>query len=114
MQSGMMCPANTAMVKSSIEIFSAEFFAEDLLSSSQATEPLVMTSSAKRSPRLSIGIPVYNGENFLAQTLDSLLAQTFRDFEIVISDNASTDRTPEICRAYARCDPRVRYVRNHE
>jgi glycosyltransferase involved in cell wall biosynthesis len=49
---------------------------------------------------------------FLAQALDCLLAQTFRDFEIIISDNASTDRTPEICRAYARRDPRVRYVRN--
>jgi glycosyltransferase involved in cell wall biosynthesis len=72
----------------------------------------LMTASNSRSPRLSIGIPVYNGESFLAQALDSLLAQTFHDFEIVISDNASTDRTPEICRAYARRDPRVRYVCN--
>ena len=71
-----------------------------------------MTASTSRSPRLSIGIPVYNGESFLAQALDSLLAQTFHDFEIVISDNASTDRTPEICHAYVQRDPRVRYVRN--
>src|SRR5262249_33791547 len=63
-------------------------------------------------PKLSIGLPVYNGEKFLAQALDSLLAQSFRDFEIVISDNASNDRTPEICRSYALRDPRVRYVRN--
>lgn len=62
-------------------------------------------------PRVSIGLPVYNGEKFLNATIDSLLAQTFPDFEIVISDNASTDRTEEICRAYATADPRVRYVR---
>jgi glycosyltransferase involved in cell wall biosynthesis len=55
---------------------------------------------------------VYNGERYLAQALDCLLAQTFRDFELVISDNASTDRTSEMCCAYAQRDPRVRYVRN--
>ena len=71
-----------------------------------------MITSVKPSPLLSIGLPVYNGEMFLAQALDCLLAQTFRDFEIIISDNASTDRTPEICRAYTRRDPRVRYVCN--
>ena len=63
------------------------------------------------APRLSIGLPVYNGENFLAQAVDSILAQDFRDFELIISDNASTDRTAEICRRYAESDPRVRYVR---
>ena len=71
-----------------------------------------MISSANASPRLSIGLPVYNGERFLAQALECLLAQTFGDFELVISDNASTDRTPEICHAYVQRDPRVRYVRN--
>jgi glycosyltransferase involved in cell wall biosynthesis len=54
---------------------------------------------------------VYNGENFLAQAIDSILAQTFEDFELIISDNASTDRTPEICRAYAAKDSRLRYYR---
>jgi glycosyltransferase involved in cell wall biosynthesis len=63
-------------------------------------------------PKLSIGLPVYNGEEFLDQALDSLLAQSFHDFEIIISDNASNDRTPDICRAYIRRDPRVRYVCN--
>ncbi len=63
-------------------------------------------------PKLSIGLPVYNGEKLLPQALDHLLAQTFRDFEIIVSDNASTDRTPEICRGYARRDSRIRYVRN--
>ena len=63
-------------------------------------------------PRVSVGIPVFNGERFLAETIESILAQTFKDFEIVISDNASTDRTEEICRSYAARDPRIRYNRN--
>jgi glycosyltransferase involved in cell wall biosynthesis len=71
-----------------------------------------MITSVNPSPKLSIGLPVYNGERFLAQALDSLLGQTFRDFEIIISDNASNDRTPEICCAYAQRDPRVRYECN--
>jgi glycosyltransferase involved in cell wall biosynthesis len=55
---------------------------------------------------------VYNGERFLLRSLDSLLRQTFRDFELIISDNASTDRTEEICREYAARDGRIRYHRN--
>ena len=54
---------------------------------------------------------MYNGERFLAQALDSLLAQTVTDLELIISDNASTDGTPALCREYVRRDPRVRYVR---
>ncbi len=64
--------------------------------------------------RVSIGVPVYNGENFLTEALDSLLAQTFPDFEIIISDNASTDTTQEICLAYAAKDIRIRYHRNEQ
>lgn len=64
------------------------------------------------APRVSIGLPVYNGERYLGEALDSLLAQTFEDFELIISDNASTDRTGEIGRSYATRDKRVRYVRN--
>ena len=64
---------------------------------------------SKSVPRLSVGLPVYNGENFLVETLDSLLSQTFTDFEIVISDNGSTDNTAEICRRYAAQDSRIRY-----
>ena len=63
-------------------------------------------------PRLSIGLPVYNGDDFLCEALDSILAQTFQDFELIISDNASTDRTEEICRSYARRDERIKYSRN--
>ena len=63
-------------------------------------------------PKLSIGIPVFNGQEFLPELLDSLLVQTFRDFEILICDNASTDQTSEICREYERRDSRIRYFRN--
>lgn len=63
-------------------------------------------------PKLTIGIPVFNGQQFLPELLDSLLAQTFRDFEILICDNASADRTPQICYAYERRDPRIQYIRN--
>jgi glycosyltransferase involved in cell wall biosynthesis len=61
--------------------------------------------------RLSIGVPVYNGERFLRRTVESLLAQTFSDFELTISDNASTDGTREIAGEFVRRDPRVRYHR---
>jgi glycosyltransferase involved in cell wall biosynthesis len=63
------------------------------------------------APPLTIGLPVYNGENYLTASLDALLAQTFGDFELVISDNASTDATEEICRRYAEQDGRIRYIR---
>jgi glycosyltransferase involved in cell wall biosynthesis len=66
------------------------------------------------TPRVSIGIPVFNGERFLEETIDSILAQTFDDFELIISDNHSSDLTEEICRRYAEKDERVRYVRNRE
>jgi glycosyltransferase involved in cell wall biosynthesis len=63
------------------------------------------------TPRVSIGLPVYNGSNFLTSALDSLLAQTYLDFELIISDNASTDTTEEVCRDYASSDARIRYFR---
>lgn len=63
-------------------------------------------------PRVSIGVPVYNGERFLGAALESLLGQTFGDLEIIVSDNASTDGTGEIARTYAQLDKRVRYHRN--
>lgn len=65
-----------------------------------------------RIPPLCIGFPVYNGETFLPQALESLLTQSFGDFEVIISDNCSTDSTAEICRRFERFDRRVRYVRN--
>ncbi len=60
-------------------------------------------------PLVSIGMPVFNGEDFLEAALESLLAQTFTDFEIILADNASSDRTPEICQAYAAKDVRICY-----
>jgi glycosyltransferase involved in cell wall biosynthesis len=65
-------------------------------------------------PRVSIAVPAYNCERYVAQSLESLLGQTFGDFELVISDNASTDGTEAICREYAARDARVRYVRRTE
>lgn len=67
---------------------------------------------ATNKPRVSLGIPVYNGEKYLEETLNSILAQTYTDFELVISDNGSTDRTQQICEQYAQKDPRVKYFRN--
>ncbi len=64
-----------------------------------------------KPPRVSIGIPVFNGAPYLRETLDCIVDQTWRDSEIIISDNASTDETPDICRAYAAADPRIRYHR---
>ncbi len=63
------------------------------------------------SPTVSIGVPVYNGERYLEACLDALLAQTFTDFEIIISDNGSSDSTMQICRRYAEKDSRIRYYR---
>jgi glycosyltransferase involved in cell wall biosynthesis len=63
-------------------------------------------------PRLNIGLPVYNGDKYLEETLVSLQNQTFRDYKLIISDNASTDRTEEICRTYASRDARICYYRN--
>lgn len=64
-------------------------------------------------PRLSIGLPVYNGERFLRFALDALINQTYQDFELIICDNASTDSTRMICQDYAARDSRIRYYRNH-
>lgn len=68
----------------------------------------------ERLPRLSIGLPVYNGDAYLSQTLESLLGQTFTDFELVISDNASTDGTEDVCHHYQRQDDRIRLIRQSE
>jgi glycosyltransferase involved in cell wall biosynthesis len=64
------------------------------------------------SPIVSIGMPVFNGADYIHRSLGSLLAQDYDDFEIIISDNASTDQTEEICRQFVREDNRIRYVRN--
>ena len=78
-----------------------------------AHDQLAVSSLARaEAPRVSVGMPVYNAERYLAGTLDTILAQSFRDFELIISDNGSTDRTARICRNYASHDTRIRYVRH--
>lgn len=68
-------------------------------------------TSLPATPSVSVGLPVFNGERYLAAAIEAHLAQTFRDFELVVRDNASTDGTEAIARAAAARDPRVRYLR---
>jgi glycosyltransferase involved in cell wall biosynthesis len=70
------------------------------------------TLEASVAPRISIAMPVYNGQNYIAEAVQSVLAQDFTDFELIITDNASTDSTAEIYRAFATRDTRIRYHRN--
>jgi glycosyltransferase involved in cell wall biosynthesis len=63
-------------------------------------------------PRVSIGLPVFNGAEYLEDSIRSVLDQTLGDFELIVSDNASTDRTGEIVQDLAAADSRIRYVRN--
>ncbi|MHC1696703.1 MAG: glycosyltransferase family 2 protein [Geobacteraceae bacterium] len=70
--------------------------------------------TSKKMPKVSIGMPVYNGEKYIREALDSLLSQTFTCFELIISDNASTDGTQVICHDYAVQDKRIRYIRQQE
>ena len=70
------------------------------------------SGTSNNRPTVSIGLPVYNGENFICAAIESILQQTFQDYELIISDNASTDRTAEICQHYASQDARIRYYRN--
>lgn len=67
-----------------------------------------------KAPTVTIGMPVYNGEKYIAEAIDSLLSQTFTDFELIISDNASTDKTGLICREYANQDERITYIRHNK
>ena len=64
----------------------------------------------RADPRVTIGLPTYNGERFLAEAVASLLAQDLGDLELLLADNASTDGNRDICESFARADPRVRYL----
>src|SRR5690606_25904165 len=64
--------------------------------------------------KVSLFIPVYNTELFIAQTIESVLAQTFTDYELIIVDDCSTDSSYEICKSYADRDPRIKLYRNEQ
>ncbi len=70
-----------------------------------------MPSPAVAAPAVTVGLPVYNGETYLNRAIKSVLAQTWADLELVVSDNASTDGTEKICRSWAATDSRIRYFR---
>lgn len=69
-------------------------------------------SMSTHTPLLTVGLPVFNGELYLAGAIECILSQSFRDFDLIISDNASTDGTQDICQHYAKRDQRIRYCRN--
>lgn len=69
---------------------------------------------AESQPIVSIGMFVYNGDSYIRDAIESILNQSFKEFELIISDNASTDKTEEICREYANKDHRIRYIRQPE
>jgi glycosyltransferase involved in cell wall biosynthesis len=79
---------------------------------SSASTPSAEKYARDREPLVAVGLPCYNSEKYIAESLDCLLAQTFKDFAIIISDNASTEGTESICRRYVARDPRIRYFRN--
>ena len=66
------------------------------------------------NPKLTIGMPVYNGELFIKRAIESILAQTFTDFELIISDNTSTDSTQEICQSFSKKDNRIRIFKQEK
>lgn len=71
-------------------------------------------ASSRDGLKVTVGLPVYNGERYLEDTLKTVLNQTFPDFQLIIADNASTDDTESICRDYAAQDARIRYIRNEK
>lgn len=73
-----------------------------------------MVSFSEKIPKLTIGLVVYNGEKYLSKALNSLLNQTFQDFQIIISDNASTDNTSTISKEFSQKDHRIKYIKHQK
>ena len=103
------------------EVASRPHHAPEICSKRRQARALVRSGSHRMTgghgavaPEVTIAIPVYNGENYLSRALASVAAQTFTDYEVIISDNASTDGTAAICLAAAENDPRIRYSRNEQ
>ena len=67
--------------------------------------------TSETKPKISIGLPVYNGAKTIEKCINSLLSQTFQDFELIISDNASDDNTSKICKEFYSNDSRIKYFR---
>jgi glycosyltransferase involved in cell wall biosynthesis len=76
--------------------------------------PKALRDEVAKAPAVSIGMPVYNGERFMRQALDSALKQSFSDFELIIADNNSNDSTQELCSEYAARDSRIKYIRHEK
>jgi len=68
-------------------------------------------NSKENNPKVSIGLPVHNGEKFIRKRIESILSQTLHNFELIISDNTSTDSTSDICKEFASNDTRIHYFR---
>jgi glycosyltransferase involved in cell wall biosynthesis len=85
---------------------------ETVTGSNSGSASVPPQAGASESPLITVGLPVYNSERFIRQSIDSLLGQTYSRFVLLISDNASTDGTADICRRYAAADSRVQYTRN--
>jgi glycosyltransferase involved in cell wall biosynthesis len=75
--------------------------------------PIKNTIGACSLPKISIGMPVFNGQHQIAGAIESILNQSFEDFELIISDNCSTDNTHKICLSYQKKDRRIKYFRQH-
>jgi glycosyltransferase involved in cell wall biosynthesis len=73
---------------------------------------VTLLNNAAKTPTVSVAMPIYNSEKYLAESIESHLQQTYQDFELILTDNASTDRSEEICRSYTAKDSRVKYHRN--
>ncbi|MEM1039382.1 MAG: glycosyltransferase family 2 protein [Pseudomonadota bacterium] len=83
-----------------------------MLHPAPAVSRTIEAVSKSATPRVSIGLPVFNGDAYLTQAIQSILDQSYDDFELILCDNASTDGTEEICRQFAQLDPRIRYIRH--
>jgi len=75
---------------------------------------LALRDEQAEAPTVSVGMPVYNGERFIREALESALQQTFSDFELIIADNDSSDMTQDICREYMERDSRIKYIRHEK
>lgn len=103
------------ILEKSLEIRSDQADIQNILKTLKSVPPVKPTPPIRKSaPLVSIGLPVYNGERFISQAIESILTQDFDNFELIISDNCSTDQTEEICLNYHSKDKRIRYYRMDE